>query len=106
MTKTKAMILRYLMTTTLLIIGSVCYSQYKYEIKLVSLNGLHPKEVLTDIAKHTEVYSKHYDDRVFFFESKVLYTEENFNEIAAATGYTIKEFKIMDKKENGLNIEE
>ena len=84
---------------------SSVYSQYNYEIQIESFNDKQPKEVLDDISQYIEDYNRHIKDGVFFFESKVLYTEENFYEIAAATGYTIKEFEIISKSEDEQNIE-
>ncbi|RYM35457.1 hypothetical protein ERX46_00255 [Brumimicrobium glaciale] len=96
----------YVITSFFIGFSFLSFSQHKYAFEVESLNDKQPKEVFDDFSQHLEEYDKHIEDGVFFFESKIVYTEENFKEIAAATGYTIKEFKITSKREDEQNIEE
>lgn len=95
---------KLLLTIGILLISSLGYSQYNYKIELESLNNKEPKEVLDDISQHIEVCGNHFENGVFFFKSKTLYTESNFNEIASATGYTIKEFEIIPPNKSHREI--
>jgi len=98
--------IKHLLCFLLLFVGTIGYSQYNYEIQLESFNDKQPKEVLDDFSRYIEVISKHFNDGIFFFQSNVLYTEENFNEIAAVTGYNIQEFKITSQNEVDHEIKE
>jgi len=91
----KYLVKNYLLSFFFVGISFFSFSQYKYSLEVESFNDKHPKEVLDDISQYIEDYNRHIKDGVFLFESKVLYTEENFYEIAAATGYIIKEFKVL-----------
>ena len=81
------------------------FSQHIYSFEVESLNSKDPKEVLKDFSQHIEEYNKHSEDGVFYFESKIVYTEENFKEIASATGYVINAFNITSKKEDDQDNE-
>jgi hypothetical protein len=94
-----------ILTVLLLSISFLGYSQYNYEIKLLSLKSLHPKVVLNDIAKKTEIYNKRYDDDMFYFSSKIRFTEERFNEIVISAGYSLEEFKLIANKEEEKELE-
>lgn len=90
----------YLLASFLMGVSFLSYSQHIYSFEIESLDNKDPKEVLKDFSQYLEEYNKHSEDGVFYFESKIVYTEENFKEIAAATGYEINAFKITSKKED------
>lgn len=80
-------------------ISFLSFSQYKYSFEVESLNNKSPKEVLKDFSQHIEENNARIEEGVFFLESKISYTENNFKEIAAATGYTLRKFEIISKGE-------
>ena len=82
------------------------YSQYKYEIQLESFNDRSPQKVLEEISDYIEDSIKEVKEEILFFQTKVRYTEDNFREIAATAGYSIKSFKIIPKNEDDLNTKE
>lgn len=90
---------KFLILFTALLISSIGYSQYNYEIKLASLNDEHPKMVLNDISNEIDIYKKYYRNGYFLFESKIKYTEEQLSKILSSRGFTIDEFKMTCKKE-------
>ncbi|HZH85736.1 MAG TPA: hypothetical protein VFD77_00370 [Brumimicrobium sp.] len=96
----------YFITFFFIVISFFTFSQHKYSFEVESLNNKAPQEVLEDFSQYLEDYNKEFVEGVFFFESKIVYTEENFKEVAAATGYTIKDFKITSRREAEQNIEE
>lgn len=88
------MIFKQILTAILLLIASVSYSQYNYEVKLVSLNGLHPKEVLTIISKKIDYSSRHLFKETFKFESRYNYSEEKLRKIIEESGFELDSFKV------------
>ncbi|PKR82302.1 hypothetical protein CW751_02930 [Brumimicrobium salinarum] len=72
----------------------VSFSQYTYSFEVSSFNNNSPKQVLSDFTQHIEESDQYIKEGVFYIDSKISYTEENFKEIASATGYTINRFKI------------
>lgn len=90
----------YMITSLFIGFSFLSFSQYKYSFEVESLNDKSPKEVLKDFSQHIEESNKNIEEGVFFLESEVSYTEENFKEIAAATGYVIKNFNITSKRED------
>ena len=96
----------YLMTILFVGFSFFSISQHKYSLEVESFNGKQPTEVLDEITQYIVDYNKYFEDGIFFFESKILYTEENFREISAVTGYIIKEFKVLsDIKEEDFEKE-
>lgn len=90
----------FIIASFLIGLSFLSFSQHTYSFEVESLDNKDPKEVLNDFSQYIEEYNKHSEDGVFYFESKIVYTEENFKEIAAATGYEINSFKITSKKED------
>ena len=90
----------FVITSFFLGVSFLSFSQHTYSFEVESLNDKDPKKVLEDFSQHIEEYDKHSKEGVFYFESKVIYTEENFKEVAAATGYTINGFKMTSKNED------
>ncbi|HZH86694.1 MAG TPA: hypothetical protein VFD77_05205 [Brumimicrobium sp.] len=74
------------------------YSQYQYSLEVSSFKGEHPKTVYDDFGKYLDIHTQSIKDSVFFFESKRLYTEDNFKEISEANGYTVKTFKLLSDR--------
>jgi hypothetical protein len=93
-------------TSFFIVISFLSFSQHKYSFEVESINDKAPEEVLEDFSQYLDDYNKEYEEGVFFFESKTVYTEENFREVAAATGYAIKGFNITSRREVEQNIEE
>ncbi len=91
-----------ILTLAILLTSFIGYSQFNYSIKLSTLNGFHPKKVLNDISKKIDIYNKHYEQKAFYFESKVLLTEEQISKIISSEGYIIEEFKVISRKEEHL----
>ena len=89
----------YVITSFFIVISFLSFSQHKYSFEVESLNNKAPQEVLEDFSQYLDDYNKEFVEGVFFFESKTVYTEENFKEVAAAAGYTIKKFNITSRKE-------
>lgn len=89
----------FLITAFFTVISFFTFSQNKYAFEVKSLNNKSPQEVLEDFSRHFEEDHKEYVEGVFFIESKTVYTEDNFKEVAAATGYTLKGFKIISREE-------
>lgn len=93
---------KQILTAILLFIATVSYSQYNYEVKLVSLNGLHPKEVLSIISEKIDYSSRKLHKETFKFESRYNYTEEKIRKIIGEFGFELESFTMTKNIEKIL----
>ncbi|MEX1190910.1 MAG: hypothetical protein WED10_11750 [Brumimicrobium sp.] len=83
---------KHLLVSLILLISTLGYSQYNYEVQLVSFNDMHPKEAFSIILKKLDYSSKQIIETRFRFESRYKYTEDKLRKIMEESGFELKSF--------------
>lgn len=90
---------KLILTFGILLISSIGYSQYNYEVRLKSFNDLQPQEVFSIISKKLDYSSKQIVESRIRFESKYNYTEDKLRKIIEESGFELKSFKMSKNME-------